>query len=123
MGATIMLCDDDSDYSDTVSALLEKEGYAVTRAADVMELSHALEEGEPADLYILDMDMPGGGGQAAAELLRANPSTEDKPILISSGVAAVEQEGWFQNLSRIRYLQKPAPPQTLLAVIKGGLRG
>jgi len=117
-----MLCDDDRNYTDSIRALLEKEGYAVSVAGDVAELADTLGKAPPADLYILDMDMPGGGGQAAAELLRANEATADTPILISSGVPAVEQEGWFQKLGRIRCLQKPVPPQTLLAVIKAGVR-
>lgn len=122
MGASIMLCDDDQDYTDSIRALLEKEGYAVSIAGDVADLADTLGKASPADLYILDMDMPGGGGQAAAELLRANEATADKPILISSGVPAIEQEGWFQKLGRIRYLQKPVPPQALLAMIRAGVR-
>lgn len=122
MGAAILLCDDDPDHADSISALLEKEGYSVSRAGDVAELADTLGKAPPADLYILDMDMPGGGGQAAAELLRENEATADTPILISSGVPAIEQEGWFQKLGRIRYLQKPVPPQALLAMIRAGLR-
>ncbi len=122
MGATIMLCDDDPDHADSICALLEKEGYSVSRAGDVAELADTLGKTPPADLYILDMDMPGGGGSAAADLVRENPEPADKPILISSGVPAIEQEGWFQKLGRMRYLQKPVPSQALLAMIRAGLR-
>ena len=66
--AKIVIADDEKEIRDVVSMLLTGEGYEVAAAADGRE---ALELADPSvDLYILDVNMPGMTGFAAAAEIR-----------------------------------------------------
>ena len=109
--ARILVCDDDDKFSDLIVGYLEKAGHAVTRCADVSQLANLLGH-EHMDLIITDIQMPGGGGPAAARLLQTldNP---DIPMLVVSGMPVEAQAKWFQDVKRVRFLQKPVAFEAL----------
>jgi DNA-binding NtrC family response regulator len=108
--ARILVCDDDDAFSGVVAAFLEKSGHAVSRCVDVMQLATVLGH-EHADLLIVDMQMPGGGGPAAGRLLAAGHTS--LPVIVCSGMPPEAQKGWFPTMLRVRFLQKPVPLDVL----------
>jgi len=80
---------DDEEYVREVARqMLRRLGYDVILASDDREavtlLQQAQERGEPVDVAILDMTIPGGlGGVAALERLRS--VMPDLPAIASSG--------------------------------------
>ena len=63
-GARILVVDDEPDLRALLADYLGMQGYAVRTAADAVELDARLAEG-PADVIVLDINMPGENGLAA----------------------------------------------------------
>ena len=69
-GARILVVDDEPDLRALLADYLGMQGYAVGTAADAAELDARLAEA-PADVIVLDINMPGENGLAALARLRA----------------------------------------------------
>ncbi|MBS3759706.1 MAG: PAS domain S-box protein, partial [Desulfobacterales bacterium] len=84
---TLLLVDDELPIREAASEILEHFGYQVWCAEDAeraIDLYKA--HGDSIDMVILDLSMPGiGGNQCLQEILKLDPSAK---ILISSGYAA-----------------------------------
>ena len=79
----VLAVDDDELIQCTMQALLEIMGHKVTIAPCGEEALAMLEAGFQPDVIILDMNMPGLGGDGTLPLLRAlRPST---PVLLATG--------------------------------------
>jgi len=80
--AKILVIDDDAEFLEMLRVLLEKRaGHQAMLSADGQEgLEKAIES--PPDLAILDVMMPGVTGYEICRALRANPATEEIPIII-----------------------------------------
>ncbi|MCD6307707.1 MAG: PAS domain S-box protein, partial [Candidatus Latescibacteria bacterium] len=87
-GGKILIMDDDPEVRTVMMRMIEYLGHDASGAPDgavAVELyRHALDAGEPFDVVIMDLTVPGGmGGREAAEkLLEIDPSVT---MLISSG--------------------------------------
>jgi CheY-like chemotaxis protein len=80
----ILLVEDDETVGDVIEAMLDELGHAVVRAASAPEALVLLQRGEPVDLMLTDVIMPGGktGVQLAHEAVALRPSL---PVILSSG--------------------------------------
>lgn len=84
----LLIMDDDETILDVIGAMLEGVGYDVTPARDGREMLQAYEEsfskGEPFDVVILDLTIPGGmgGKEAVGCLLQLDPQAK---AIVSSG--------------------------------------
>jgi PAS domain S-box-containing protein len=115
--ATVLLCEDDADVRSFIVASLEELGYRVFAAAEGRAALDHLERGLAADVFLVDLAMPGLSGWTVAELARRQ--RPDLPILVITGYAgqaAAAAEHDFPILS------KPFRPTQLAACIEGLLR-
>ena len=79
----ILLVDDDADVLEYTAQVLEDAGYAVRAAARADEAETILGTGEPFDLLITDIVMPGRNG---VELARAlNRTRPEVKVLFTTG--------------------------------------
>jgi CheY-like chemotaxis protein len=82
-GMRILLVDDDPDVREYTALVLEDAGYAVRVAARADEAETILGTGEPFDLLITDIVMPGRDGVMLAQLLhRMRPGVK---VLFTTG--------------------------------------
>jgi pilus assembly protein CpaE len=79
--AKILLIDDDSEFLDMLSLLMERAGHTVVLSADGPD---GLEKArtELPDMAIIDVMMPDMTGYEVVRELRANPVTASIPVLI-----------------------------------------
>ena len=76
----ILIADDKATSRELLRTVLERQGYAVTEAADGEEaLQKAL--AEPPDLILLDLQMPRRSGYEVLGELRKNPRHAELPII------------------------------------------
>src|SRR4051812_35560605 len=66
--ARLLLVDDDEDACRLLTEVLEREGYAITRALSAGEALGTVERAGPFDAVLTDLRMPGASG---LDLLRA----------------------------------------------------
>ena len=88
MARKIAIVNDDRDFVDMVSLLLEDEGYEV-RACSRGEVALPLLQQWHPDLVLLDLRMAGLSGWDTLDLIEADPALAGTRVLITSG--AVEE--------------------------------
>jgi CheY-like chemotaxis protein len=83
--ARILVVDDQSVVREILAEYLSLDGYKVSQAADAVQALALISSGEPFDLVLTDIDMPGDfdGLDLARRVKETTPAT--KVILISGG--------------------------------------
>lgn len=109
----ILVVDDETPLAQGIAACLGARGYEVTMAHDGRRAVEALAADELPDLVLLDFEMPELDGQAVLEHIRADPRTQDLPVLM-----ATASEIDLARLSRVSgFLAKPYPREVLFEMI------
>lgn len=109
----ILVVDDEPDIRETVSEMLDLEGYSVATAANGAEALRAVERDHP-DIVLLDMRMPVLDGWGFASALRARGVA----VKIVVMTAARDAERWAREISANGYLAKPFGFDDLLTAIE-----
>jgi DNA-binding response OmpR family regulator len=110
----ILAVDDDLFILELYKGMLGDAGFEVHTAEDSVSAMTRFNEVKP-DLVILDVDMPGGGGQKVFERLRKT-MLSTTPIIFATGTPeSVQGEA---RASAVAVLKKPLTPQVLIGEIK-----
>src|SRR5271169_2155894 len=116
---TILVIDDDEDLRDTVSLVLEKEGYRTVQAAEGRSGFEQALLLRP-DLLLVDLRLPGMTGVEICKQLRsAEVST---PIIILSAVGDEIDKVLLLEIGADDYVTKPFGARELIARIRAVLR-
>ena len=114
--AKILLVDDETDFTDTMSQLLRTRGYRVTAVNGGESAIKALGQ-EKYDVMVLDLKMPGMDGMATLkEAKKLELFTE---TLILTGHATVDTALEAIKLGAYDYLTKPCEIDDLVQKIQG----
>ncbi len=84
--STILVVDDMPVFREPIAACLEAHGYTVHCAANGQEALALVKAGRP-DLVLLDLGMPVMDGLAFLEVIGADPSTRDLPVILLTAIA------------------------------------
>jgi CheY-like chemotaxis protein len=108
----ILVVDDDLVIRESVSLLLEDEGYRVDQAENGLEALAQIERRRPS-VVLLDMRMPVmDGWEFAAELRRRGI---DVPVVAMT--ATSDAHRWADEIGAVSYIGKPFDPDDLLALM------
>jgi CheY-like chemotaxis protein len=113
MRATILVVDDEPDVVELIGFSLRIRDYEVLSAHDGLEGLHKARRLHP-DLIVLDVMMEGMDGLTVCEILRAQPSTRDIPVIILT--AAVGEMARLNSVAAgaADFLSKPFSPSDLV---------
>ncbi|MFH1060049.1 MAG: ATP-binding protein [Pseudomonadota bacterium] len=116
-GETVLMADDEAPIRYMLHQVLSGAGYAVAAAGTGEEALAAYRAKErPFDLVILDLGMPGMGGQRCLEtILGLNPGQK---AIIASGYAAEVVGGNLLANPGVRFIQKPYRFADLLRLVR-----
>ena len=114
----ILAVDDDAAILAFYSSLLSKAGYKVETAAEATAAIMLFREA-PADLLILDVSMPSGGGKQVFDVV-SGLIQEGVPIVFVTGLPE-KIFPWVSGMAKVRVLRKPVDSEELLSVIAGFL--
>ncbi|HEX8374733.1 MAG TPA: response regulator [Geminicoccaceae bacterium] len=117
--AEVVVVDDEPDLRLLLEDYLGLQGFGVRTAADGRELDRLLAE-RPADLLVLDRNMPGEDGLAVARRLRAAGARVG--ILMFTAAGEVEDRVGGLGAGADDYLPKPFELRELLARVRAVLR-
>jgi CheY-like chemotaxis protein len=98
----ILAIEDDRDTREMYARMLKDEGHEALLAADGVEGLQLLDP--KPDLVILDLALPGMDGYEVLRTMKADPSTDDIPVLI---VSAKRFEAPARRGAVVAALQKP----------------
>ena len=102
----VLCIDDDAEFSMALKLRLETHGVAVVRAFEGMEgLRRAFTY--PADVILLDYEMPNGQGDYILGRLKDNPATRDLPVIIITGRKDRMLERRMLSLGAAKFMTKP----------------
>lgn len=111
----VLVVDDEIDILDSVEAVLEIDGYKVSRCSDPLKAIGAMRSNKP-DLLILDVMMPVRTGPEILLEMKSQPDLQNIPcILMSAGTSAnYEQSVYKWDV----YMKKPFDLEDLLSNVK-----
>lgn len=115
MSKSILICDDHEAILEVTRLILTREGYTVDTVKTSNEIFDKVKEMHP-DLILMDLRLPQIGGEEATKKLKADPDTQQIPIIIFSannkGNEVAEKAG------ADGFICKPYEIQELLEIIK-----
>ena len=117
----ILFVEDDLSLQNSISYILEREGFDVICARtgeDAIELARK----KNPDLILLDLILPGMDGFTVCEVLKKDHQTEKIFIIMLTGRGLVDEIVKGLELYADDYITKPFEPKILLARIHAVLR-
>lgn len=114
----ILAVDDDVAILDFYTSLLTKAGYKVETAVEATAAIMLFKEA-PADLLLLDVALPSGGGKQVFDVV-SGLIEEGIPVVFVTGLPE-KIEPWVSGMANVRVLKKPVNTAELLSVIAGFL--
>jgi CheY-like chemotaxis protein len=118
--ARILVVDDRAVNRDLLSYLLSYFGHDVSTASDGADaVRTAL--AESFDLIVMDIEMPGTDGYAAARLMRAETALRDVPLIAVSAASTTTLES-AQRVGFVDFYPIPIEPRDFVARLESRLR-
>jgi CheY-like chemotaxis protein len=118
--ALILVVEDNPLNRLLVHDILELRGHEVMEAATVDEARRALAERRP-DLLLLDVQIPGGGGEAVIREVRGRAELADLPIVAVTSLAMPGDRERLLSIGFQGYLSKPIDTRTFGPAIEAYL--
>ena len=118
MATSVLIVEDDCNIAELLQMYLEKEGYAVTTAADGGQGLAKFRAIKP-DLVLLDVMMPVMDGWAVCKAIRAEGQT---PIIMLTAKSQTEDKVQGLKSGADDYITKPFEMKEVLARVEAVLR-
>jgi PAS domain S-box-containing protein len=116
-GHRIVVVDDNEDAAQTLAILLESVGHRVATFGSGEALLRVLED-TPADVYVLDIGLPGMTGLELGRRLRDAPCCREAQIFALSGYGQDQDRAASKASGFDRHFIKPVDPLQLLAALE-----
>jgi DNA-binding NtrC family response regulator len=110
----VLVVDDEAYVRESLSEVLQGEGYRVSVASDAGSALEALEH-ETIDVVVTDLRMPSGDGLAL--LAGASGRAVPVPVVVITGVGTVGEVVAAMKAGAFDLLQKPVDPEELCLVV------
>lgn len=110
----LLIVDDDPAVREVLATLLVEEGHRCATAADAVT-ALAMLDGEPFDLVLSDLKMPGTDGLWLLDQVRRLPVPV--PVVILTGHGGSEREEEILRRGAAGFLLKPPSVPALLGLI------
>ncbi len=110
----VLIIDDEKDILDSLSGILEDEGFSVSKAADGKE-GLAIFERETPDVVLLDVWMPELDGIQVLKKIRARKN--DAKVVVISGHGTISTAVEAVKMGAYDFLEKPLSIDKILEVV------
>jgi len=120
----ILIIDDEEDFCFFVRKNLINSQKFDAIIATSGKSGLALARSEKPDLILLDLMMPGMGGEAVYEALRASPDTGNIPVIFLTALVTREDTGkeGLKKIGNSWFIAKPVRTRALIAAISEVLK-
>lgn len=117
----VLVVDDFPDTVDLITELLCEQGYSVALAFDGRDAVDRAIDACP-DVIIMDLAMPRLDGLAATRALKADPRTQNIPVVLYTAHPGHEIDVVARAAGCSRVVAKPGPSEDLLQAVDDVLR-
>jgi CheY-like chemotaxis protein len=114
--AKILIVDDDENVRSLVESILGSD-YIVVKASNGREANRIACRQKP-DLILLDVIMPSMDGLLTCGQLKANPETQQIPIVMISGIDSESHKFLASASGSSGFVRKPFTSEQLLAAVR-----
>jgi len=114
---SILVVDDSPDDLSLMFGLLKKL-YTVKGATNGENALKVARGGNPPDLILLDVMMPGASGYEVCQELKSDPATQDVPIIFLTALTEAAEEFRGLRMGAVDYITKPVNPAIFLSRVK-----
>ena len=114
----VLVVDDDAGLRQMVHAQLSGHYEVILAEGGAQALRVIEDEDSFPDIMLLDIDMPGMDGYETLKALRANPDTEDIPVIFLTGLDGVRDQVKGLESGVADYIVKPFVKDILLARLR-----
>ena len=108
----VLVVDDDDDIRESLTWLLEEEGYRVDSAANGRDALAVLARIALPDVALVDLRMPVMDGVELIEIMRADPRYAALPVIVFSAASTVSPP------AGVPFLRKPIRAAELLSALR-----
>ncbi|MDD5209217.1 MAG: response regulator [Elusimicrobiales bacterium] len=114
---TVMVADDDAEFSDLLKMFLEANNYKALIVGDPLQVMERLRSGKP-DALLLDIMMPGKDGFAIMQEMQDSADTSEIPVIVLSALRLenYQERGILTGLPEI--VSREIPGDLLLKLIE-----
>lgn len=120
--STVLVVEDSVPQREMITDLLKGSGLNVAVASDGMEALEKMQGGVP-DVVVLDIVMPRMNGYEFCRRLKADPATQNVPVVMCSSKGEEFDRYWGMKQGADAYIAKPFQPMELIGTVKQLLRG
>jgi CheY-like chemotaxis protein len=113
----ILVVEDNDMNMQLVEFLLDEGGYGIVKANSGEEAMSIARGGEPVDLILMDIHLPGIDGLSVVRELKSDARTRAIPILALTAHAMRGDKDRFLQAGCDGYISKPIDVKTFLASI------
>ena len=117
----ILVVEDDRAIRDMLNFVLAQHRFNIIESNDAESAQQRILQ-KPPNLILLDWMLPGQSGIDFAQQLRADPNTQDIPIIMITAKGEEIDKVSGLNSGADDYITKPFSPRELIARIKAVLR-
>lgn len=117
----VLVVDDEPDLVELISMNLQRNGFDTIEAGDGDTALEMTRKHRP-DLVVLDLMLPGLDGTEVAKRLRAEPQTQQVPIVMLTAKTEETDVVVGLTIGADDYVAKPFSPKVLMARVKAVLR-
>ncbi|MSQ51909.1 MAG: response regulator [Betaproteobacteria bacterium] len=114
--AKILIVDDDEGMTDLLKIHLKREGMTIETAPDAAVALRSIIN-NPPDLIVLDIEMPYMGGLEVLRVLKSDPATSRKPVIVLTSRTDDECFSEAKSLGADAFLNKPVTREKLLGEV------
>jgi two-component system KDP operon response regulator KdpE len=113
----ILIVEDDPSTRKVLHAIIKSAGYDGVPMADAVTAFTELRK-QPADLILLDLGLPGGGGLNLMQRIQSIPKLALIPIIVLSAQERKGIEAEVLDKGAAAFYRKPAAPEVLIGKIR-----
>ena len=117
---TILYAEDDSEHRIMMRIIMKNTDITLVEANNGQEALQKIQYQRP-DLVLLDLFMPKVDGYGVMEALKANPETQNIPIIVLSAWPTIDTRKRTEQAGAIDFIAKPYDPFELVKVVKDQL--
>jgi CheY-like chemotaxis protein len=119
--ARVLVVEDNDMNMQLVEYLLEEGGYQIVKAASGEDALSIARSGDPVDLILMDIHLPGIDGLSVVREMKTDDRTKSIPILALTAHAMRGDRDRFLEAGCDGYISKPIDVKTFLTSIRSYL--
>jgi DNA-binding response OmpR family regulator len=117
MAARVLIAEDETNISESLSFILSREGHTVSTVADGEAALQLLRRGLP-DVLILDVMLPGRNGFDVLKAIKADTRLQALPVIVLTAKTQQRDRELAESIGAAAYLTKPFSNRELVEQVR-----